>query len=74
MIPVMSKQKKQPATDAKKPNPILYLRLDDDTEAALQAFLARQEVKPDRTAVGMTALHQFLAKHNLWPYPPKPRS
>lgn len=55
--------------DASKP-PVLYLRITPEHEAAIQAFLGRQRVRPDRTAVGLTALEEFLAKEGLWP--PKP--
>lgn len=69
MIAGMSKQPaKKPKRD-KESVPVVYLRLDDDTDTALRAYIAAQEVPPDRAAVGMTALRQFLAKHGV--YPPK---
>ena len=61
---------KKPA-NADKP-PVLYLRLTPEHEAALQSFMSRQRVKPDRTAVGLTALEEFLSKEGDWP-PPKPK-
>jgi len=71
MIACMSKQKKPP-TD--KPNdkskdrgPVLYLRLTDEHEAALQAIIRRQRIRPDRTAVGLTALEEFFTKEGVWP-------
>jgi hypothetical protein len=67
---VMSKQRpKKPG--AKDRGPVLYLRLDEELEAALQAFIAAQTVPPDRTAVGLKALQDLLQKHGHWP-PPKP--
>lgn len=65
----MSKQK-PPKPGSKDRGPVLYLRLDEPTEDALQAFIRAQTVEPDRTAVGLKALHEFLAKHGFWP-PPK---
>lgn len=65
---VMSKQKPKPAKDR---GPVLYIRLDDPTEAALQAFIKAQTVEPDRTAVGLKSLHEFLTKHGFWPPAPK---
>lgn len=47
--------------------PVLFLRMGKDTEDAIQAFIASQVVPPDRTAVGLSALHEFLAKHGFWP-------
>lgn len=38
----------------------IFLTLDDATETRLQAFLEKQRVKPDRAAVALTALIEFL--------------
>ena len=51
---------------------VLFIRLDADTEAALVAYIAAQDVEPDRSAVGKKALHEFLSKRGHWP--PKPRA
>lgn len=67
---VMSKQRPKKA-GSKDRGPVLYLRLDDAHEAALQSFIAAQPVPPDRTAVGLKALEELLAKHGHWP-PKKP--
>lgn len=57
---------------AKKPRgPVVFISLDDDTEAALQSFIAAQPVSPDRAAVGLTALRRFLSEHGH--FPPKPK-
>jgi hypothetical protein len=66
MLLEMSKQKSN-KSNAKSRGPVLYLRLSEEHETALQAFLKRQRVQPDRTAVGLTALEEFLAKEGLWP-------
>jgi hypothetical protein len=65
---VMGKKKK-PTADrpAKDRGPVLYLRLTDDHERALQAFIDAQRIKPDRTAVGLAALEELLAKEGFWP-------
>jgi hypothetical protein len=63
MVSVMGKQTDKPTV------PVLYLRLTAEHEAALQAFIGRQRVKPDRTAVGLTALEEFLRKEGDWPAP-----
>jgi rRNA pseudouridine-1189 N-methylase Emg1 (Nep1/Mra1 family) len=69
MLAVMSK-KKAPAGEKKPKPPVLYLRVSEEHEAALQAFISAQRIKPDRTAVGLTALEELLAKEGFWP--PKP--
>lgn len=46
---------------------MLYLRLPPELDAALQAFIAAQRIRPDRTAVGLTALEELLAKEGYWP-------
>ena len=67
MIASMGKQKPQkPDPDPGKPPP-LFVRIDRPLHEAIQAFIAAQEVPPDRTAVVVTALQQFLARHGLWP-------
>jgi hypothetical protein len=63
--PGRPRKTEQPAPDAKVP--ILYLRLPAELEAALQQFIAAQRIKPDRTAVGLTALEELLAKEGFWP-------
>jgi hypothetical protein len=59
MLAVMSK-KKTPAGEKKAKPPVLYLRVSEEHEAALQAFISAQRIKPDRTAVGLTALQALL--------------
>lgn len=64
---LMSKSKKQPDAKPESKPPVLYLRLTNEHEAALQEFISRQRVKPERTQVGMAALEELLAKEGLWP-------
>jgi hypothetical protein len=69
MISVMSKPKKKPQAEPDKANrgPVLYLRLTEEHEAALQSLIKSQRIKPDRTAVGLTALEELLHKEGFWP-------
>jgi hypothetical protein len=48
------------ASSEKKKRNTVFITLDDATEARLQNFLDRQRVKPDRAAVGLTAILEFL--------------
>ncbi|VTS00800.1 unnamed protein product [Gemmata massiliana] len=50
---------KAPASEKKKRNTI-FITLDDATEERLQKFLKAQRVAPDRAAVGLTAILEFL--------------
>lgn len=63
--------KRKPGRVGRKPkNPgMLLLRLDDETTAALAAYINSFEVKPERTAVGLAALRQFLAERGHLPKP-----
>lgn len=49
---------------------VVFLTLDDDTETALESFRGDQLVPPDRAAVGVKALQDFLKGQGY--YPPKP--
>lgn len=65
MLDLMSKPKKsKPSRDR---GPVLFLRLPEETEAAILAYIAAQDVPPDKTAVGLAAIHEFLAKRGFWP-------
>lgn len=59
----MSKQKKPAAAkgDKRKRN-VIFVTLDDDTEALLKRFIEKQRVPPDRAAVAFTALVEFLKR------------
>jgi hypothetical protein len=65
-------KKKKPG---KSPRHTMLVRLDTPTYEALTAYIAAQEVPPKRNPVVVSALRQFLARHNLWPpkQPPAPR-
>jgi hypothetical protein len=71
MISVMSKKPKQPAAPQAKPPTPVYLRIDDETDAALASFIRSQPVPPERTTVTLTALRKFLQEQGHYP-PPKP--
>lgn len=72
MLGVMSKKK---AGRPKSPTPprdrVLAMRMPPDLEEALEAFRAAQVFPPDRTAVGLRALENFLREQGHYP-PRKP--
>jgi len=50
-----------PSTEtSKRKRNAIFVTLDDATEVRLQRFLDRQRVKPDRAAVALTAVIEFL--------------
>lgn len=50
----------------KQPNPnAVFLTLDDETAAALVAFLGAQKIAPERTAVIVHALRAFLVSEGF---------
>ena len=59
MVRMAKKPSSQAASEKKKRNTI-FITLDDATEERLQRFLDSQRVKPDRAAVGLTAVLEFL--------------
>jgi len=59
----MSKQKKPtPEKPDKRKRNVIFVTLDDDTEALLKRFIEKQRVPPDRAAVAYTALVEFLKR------------
>ena len=63
-----SKDKHVTATQKKADKgSVLYLRLTPEHEAALEKYIQRQKAKPDRQAVGLAALEDFLEGEKLWP-------
>lgn len=74
MLSGMAKSKKSPAEQNQPAGraPVLNLRLGHELEAAVAVFIARQKVKPDKTAVVLAAVEKFMAEEGLWP-PPKPK-
>jgi hypothetical protein len=65
----MAKTKKTP-TEQPQPTgraPVLNLRLGHEREAAIATFIARQKVKPDKTAFVLAAVDKMLEEEGLWP-------
>lgn len=50
------------AGEAKRKRDVVYISLDPAVESALQKFLDSHRVKPERSAVGYSALVEFLTK------------
>jgi hypothetical protein len=70
MSAVMSKKK--PTTPPK--DKILTARVPDDLFAAFEAYRAAQLYPPDRTAVVLRLMEQFLRAEGYYPLsPPPPR-
>ena len=46
----------------KRKRNVIFVTLDEDTEALLQKFLDGQRVPPDRSAVAYTALVEWLKR------------
>ncbi|QEL18323.1 hypothetical protein [Limnoglobus roseus] len=69
MLTVMAKRKKASNTqeeEKKGPAP-LFLRLTEEEDAALMAYVHSHRVPPERTAVAKVALREFLEKVGYWP-------
>jgi hypothetical protein len=70
---VMSKQRpKVPAAAAaesadKRKRNVIFVTLDDATEAALQQFIKSQRIAPERSAIGFAALVEFLTREGFAP-------
>ena len=63
----MGKQK--PEADKKRNRNVIFVTLDESTEAALRKFLADQRIPPDRSAVAFTAIVEFLTREGYKPEP-----
>jgi hypothetical protein len=63
--------KKKPGKALKNPEQVL-MRMDPETQAAFEAFIAAQKVPPERPAVTLIALRLFLASEGFLALPPKP--
>lgn len=63
MTAVMAERKKKPG-DAKRTQ--VSVHMTPELLAALDRFIAAQEVRPERPAVCRTALEQFLAAKGFW--------
>ncbi len=64
---VMAPPKKPAKKPAKKRGPVLFITMDEGTDAELHAYLAAQDVAPDRSAVGLKALREFLVSRGFKP-------
>jgi len=62
----MSKQKPTPKRERK----VVFVSLDDDTDAALEQFRKAQRISPERSAVGYTAIIEFLRREGYLKSPP----
>lgn len=69
MFSGMAKSKKSPVEQQQPTGraPVLNLRLGHELEAAVAAFIGRQKVKPDKTAVVLAAVEKFMTEEGLWP-------
>lgn len=56
----MAKTPNAKASADKKKRNTIFITLDEATEERLVRFMDSQRVKPDRAAVGLTALLEFL--------------
>lgn len=65
----MAKNTRPSADGGTKKRYTVFITLDDATEAALVRFIADQRVRPERAAVGLTALTEFLTKEGYLPPP-----
>lgn len=68
MSGTMSKAKSKGGR-GKPRGPVLYLRIDPQLESALQSFIEKQRIRPDKTAVVTTALQELLEREGFWPPP-----
>lgn len=60
MVRMAKAPKPQAETGDKRKRNTIFISLDDATELRLQKFLETHRVKPDRAAVGLAALLEFL--------------
>lgn len=67
MVSMSKAKRKEPVEPDKPKRLVLYMQITQAHEDALTAFIAAQRIKPDRTAVGLTALEELLAKEGFWP-------
>lgn len=67
MLAIMPAPKRKPK-ELKNPE-MVFVRMDDETRGAFEKFIAAQPVTPERPAVVLTALREFLQKHGYLPRP-----
>lgn len=66
MLASMPPKKKNPPKPLKNPE-LLFIRMDPETMTALAAYIDSFEVKPERPAVGLAALRNFLSERGYLP-------
>ena len=69
MVGMAKNPPKSGKSKGKPRGPVLFIRVDEATEAQLVAFMKAQRVEPDRSAVGLTALREFLEREGFRPKP-----
>jgi hypothetical protein len=69
MLNTMPRPKKDTAKKLVNPEQVL-IRMDKETQSAFEAYLAAQDVAPERPAVVLAALREFLVSRKY--LPPKP--
>jgi len=67
MVAMTVPKKPKASAAAKKKANVLFVRLTDDEETALMAYVNSHRVPPDRSAVAKVALREFLEKVGHWP-------
>jgi hypothetical protein len=72
MIPGMSKQKKPAQAAPTQPrSPVITLRLGHGREKRLAEWMAKQRVKPEKTAMLLQAFDEFLDREGITPAEPE---
>lgn len=54
-----------PPDEPRKKRNAIFLTLDGETERRLQLFLGQHRIQPDRAAVALTALKEFLDREGV---------
>jgi len=63
-MPSKPNKAQKPKTPKRRGTAIM-IRIDEATEAELDAFMAAQRIQPERTTVVMAALHEFLVREGF---------
>ncbi len=71
MLSGMAKSKKNPPepTTPKGRSQVYNVRLGHDLDASIAAYLASQEVPPDKSAVIVAAVRDFMKARGFYPPP-----
>ncbi len=70
MLDLMPNKKQGSGRKLKNPEQVL-IRMDPETQTALEAYIAAQTVPPERPAVALTALRRFLSEQGFLKAPAK---